>query len=153
MEQGEEVMSLKRRGVLEWVITSGSPSSLSDWCRSPRPSGQSRSGGNHRQHSPAILDSRKGQWQPHHWLYHPGSNTFHRGLAGCRHRCPTTAVLVVFMSGLGKVFIYLLFNLWCDALILTLQCQRRSTVTCWQPRWWVWTPGWSTSSGWWPVML
>lgn len=47
-----------------------------------------------------------------------------------------------------RSIIFLLKN-W----ISTLQCQRWSMVTCWQPRWWVWMRGWSTSSGWWHAML
>lgn len=32
------------------------------------------------------MEPWKRQWQPHHWLCHPGQDTLHRGLAGCGHR-------------------------------------------------------------------
>jgi len=60
------------------------------------------------------------------------------------------------------IFIFSAFNLtpvvrttWFSkervGFFLTSQCRRWSTGTRWRRRWWVWTPGWSTSSGWWPA--
>lgn len=145
-------MSLMRGGFLEWAITLGSPSSLCDWCRSSRSPRQGGSGGNHRQHSPAVLDSRKGQRQPHYWLHHPGSNAFHSGLAGRRHGYPPHVCPIFPGTLCSRLIIHR--SIWaqlCGVVNFSLpasQCQRWSTATCWQPRWWVWTPGWSTSSGW-----
>lgn len=135
---------------------------LSDWFRSARSSRQGSSWGDHRQHCPALLDSWKGQRQPHHRLHHPGADALYCGLAGCWHRYRATLLLspCSIYSGLYVGFYLLIIqfeSIWKAAwfhkeLISALQCRRWSTVTCWQPQWWVWTPGWSTSSGWWPAI-
>lgn len=66
------------------------PASSSDsavvFVRSTRSPRQSEGGGDYRLHSTALLEPWKRQWQPHHWLCHPGQDTFHRRLAGCGHR-------------------------------------------------------------------